>query len=259
MQAAIKDAVVHMGLFAGKELMEGIRQARHELTVLSPFLTTAQLRLLIKMHEKGVRVSLITTISEGNIGNVEGYDYRSELIRQHQSKDTYAEQRRESLRGLMIFLSIALLAFVLGGTFTWLHYYAYARWVMLSLVGLTLVLLYATTVEYFKTKVYRYTYQTIFPMRVFIDPYNQKIRNASKHFVHAKLFIIDQSVAYLGSADFTCSSLGQNYESIIRTEDPQAIREMLGEVQKLFSNNNKSLDFVDIEAWRRMIYDEPKK
>lgn len=259
MQAAIKDAVVHMGFRAGKELMEGISRARQELTVLSPFLTTAQLRLLINMHEKGVRVSLITTISEGNIGNVEGYDYRTELIRQHQNKDTHAEQKRESLQGIITFLSMALLAFVLGGIFTRLYYYAYAQWVMWGLAAITLVLLYATTVEYFKTKVYRYTYKTIFPMRVFIDPYNQKIRNASKHFVHAKLFIVDQSVAFLGSADFTCSSLGQNYESIVRTDDPQAIREMLGEVQKLFSNNNKSLDFVDVEAWGRMIYEEPKK
>lgn len=259
MQAAIKDAVVHMGLQAGRELMEGIGQARHELMVLSPCLTTAQLQLLIKMHEQGVRVNLITTISEGNIGNVEGYDYRNELIQQHQHKDSQAEQKKESLRGMITFLGTALLVFMACGILTYLYYYAYAQWIMLGLVLLTFVILFATISEYLRTKVHRYTYKTIFPIRVFIDPGNQKIHNASKHFIHAKLFIVDQKTAFLGSADFTCASLQQNYESVIRTEDPLAIRALVAEVQKLFRNASTSLDFVDIEAWGRMIYDEPKK
>jgi phosphatidylserine/phosphatidylglycerophosphate/cardiolipin synthase-like enzyme len=258
MQAAIKDAVIHMGLRAGRELMEGIGQAQHELMVLSPFLTTAQLQLLIKMHEQGVRVNLITTISEGNIGNVEGYDYRKELIRQYQQKDTRAEQKKESLRGIITFLGIALLVFVGVGILTFLYYYAYAQWIMLGLIVLTIVLLFATVSEYYSIKIYRYSYRTIFPIRVFIDPGNRKIRNASKHFIHAKLFIVDQKVAFLGSADFTCASLQHNYESIVKTEDPMAIRELLDEVKKLFNQASASLDFVDIESWGRMIYDEPK-
>lgn len=259
MQAAMKDAVVHMGLRAGRELMEGISRARQELLVLSPSLTTAQLRLLIGMHEQGVRVKLITTISDGNIGNVEGYDYRNELIRQHQQKDKQAEQKKASLWELMKFLAIALLVFVAGGIVTFFYYYTYAQWIMLGLVVLTLLLLYATATEYASTRVCRYTYKTIFPIRVFIHPANRKIRNASKHFVHAKLFIVDREVAYLGSANFTCASLQHNYESIVRTEDPLAIRELLAEVQKLFSSDDGALDFVDIEAWGRMIYDEPRK
>lgn len=259
MQAAIKEAVVHMGLSAGKALMESISQARHELLVLSPLLTAAQLRLLIKMHEQGVNVKLITTISGGNIGDVEGYDYRTELIRQHKHKDTKAEEKKERLRGLVTFLLFALLAFALATVLTYLYYHTYA-WTSLLVLGIfSLLVLFACISELTRTSVYRYTYRTIFPIRVFIDPGNRKIRNASKHFIHAKLFIIDGKVAFLGSANFTCSSLQHNYESVVRTEDPAAIRELQAEVQKLFGNAGDAMDFVDIEEWGRMIYAEPKE
>ncbi len=248
-----------MGLNAGKTLMEAISQARHELLVLSPLLTAVQLQLLIKMHERGVKVNLITTIRDGNIGNVEGYDYRTELIRQHKHKDKQAEEKKEHLRGLISFLVLALPVFVLSAALTYFYYHTYAWAVLLVLAIFSVLFLLACISELARTSVYRYTYKTIFPIRVFIDPGNRKIRNASKHFIHAKLFIIDREVAFLGSADFTCSSLLQNYESVVRTEDPVAIRELQAEVQKLFVDAGETLDFVDIEAWGRMIYNEPKK
>ena len=259
MQAAIKEAVVHMGLSAGKTLMEAISQAQQELLVLSPFLTTAQLQLLIRMHEQGVKVKLITTISGGNIGNVEGYDYRAELIRQHKHKDEHAEEKKERLSGLITFLLFAIPAFALTTVLAYLYYHTYA-WASLLVLGLlSLIFLFTCISEIARTSVYYYTYRTIFPIRVFIDPRNQRIRNASKYFIHAKLFIIDGTIAFLGSADFTCSSLQQNYESVVRTEDPAAIRELQSEVQKLFGTASDALDFVDIEEWGRMIYAEPKK
>ena len=258
MQAAIKDAVVHMGLSAGKALMEAIGQAKRELLVLSPYLTTAQLQLLIQMHERGVKVNLITTISEGNIGNVEGYDYRTELIRQHKRSDKDAQEKKEYIQGMISFLIFALLAFVLSSVLTYLYYHTYAWAVLLALSLLTLAFLLACISELARTSVYRYTYKTIFPIRVFIDPGNRKIRNASRHFIHAKLFIVDREVAFLGSADFTCSSLRHNYESVVRTEDALAIQELQAEVQKLFGNADDAMDFVNIEEWGRMIYDEPK-
>lgn len=258
MQAAIKEAVIQMGPKAGKAIMDSISQARQELLVLSPLLTATQLKLLIKMHEQGVKVNLVTTISGQNIGNVDGYDYRRELIKQHKYHDKHAAQKKESLKGYISFLFFALAAFIIIGVLAYFYYHPYAWIVLAALALVSLFLLLVCSAEVARTSVCRYTYKTIFPIRVFIDPCNQKIRNASRHFIHAKLYIIDQAIAYLGSADLTCSSLESNYESVVRTEDPTAIQELQAEVQKLLGSAQDAFDFVDVEEWGRMIYSEPK-
>ncbi|WPP53348.1 phospholipase D-like domain-containing protein [Catalinimonas niigatensis] len=259
MQAAIKEATIHMGTTAGKQLLEDISAARQEVIVLSPFLNAEQMRLLLKLHQENVRITLITTLCHNMIGNLEGDDFRAELIKQYKRKDPEAEHKKESLKGLITFLYVALFSFILTGIYTYLYYYAYAQVCMLVLVLLTLFVLCTAASELRNTSLYRYSYKTIFPLKIFIDPGNQKVKNSSKHFIHAKAFIIDQSIAYLGSADFTCSSLSSNYESIIRTEDREAIQDLLSEVKRLCNNASDDMDFVDIEEWGKMIYDEPLK
>lgn len=258
MQAVINDAMLSMGFGVGKELMNEINQCQRELTIVSPCLTSSQLKLLMEMHDRGIKVQLVTTISEGTIGNVDGYDYRTELIRQYKYKDKQASEKKDSLRGLVSFFWFALLAFLLGAIFSFFYYYAYAQWVMLSLALATVVVMIATFVELKSISLYRYTYKTLFPIRVFVDPSNRKIKNLSTHFVHAKLFLKDAKVAYLGSANFTCST-SDNYESVIKVQDPLVIGELQREVDLLFGNNYKEMDFVDLDEWGRMVYEEPKK
>lgn len=259
MQAALKEATIHMGISAGKQLLEDINAAQQEVTILSPFLNTEQMQLLLKLHQQNVRITLITTLCQHMIGNLEGYDFREELIKQLKRKDPEAQQKKESLKGLITFLYISLTAFLLTGIYTYFYYYVYAQVCMLILILLTLFVLCATVSELKNTSIYRYSYKTLFPLKIFIDPSNPKIKNSSKHFIHAKAFIIDQRIAYLGSADFTCSSLNSNYESVIRTEDREAIQELNAEVKRLYHSASGDMDFVDIEAWGKMIYDEPLK
>ncbi|MDF9801066.1 phosphatidylserine/phosphatidylglycerophosphate/cardiolipin synthase-like enzyme [Catalinimonas alkaloidigena] len=259
MQAAIKDATIHMGPSVGKQLLEDIRSARQEVTVLSPFLNEEQMHLLLQLHAQNVRITLITTLCHNMIGNLQGYDFREKLIKQYRRKNHDAEQKKESLKGIITFLYFALTAFVLGCIYTYFYYYTYAQICMLFLTVLTLIVLFATAAELRNTSVYYYSYRTIFPLKIFIDPGNQRIKNSSKHFIHAKAFIIDQKIAYLGSADFTCLSLSSNYESIIRIEDRGAIQELHSEIMRLYKSTSKDMDFVDTEAWGKMIYDEPLK
>lgn len=259
MQAAVREATIHMGTTAGKQLLKDISTARQEVTVLSPFLNAEQMQLLLKLHQQNVRITLITTLCHQMIGNLEGYDFRIELIKQFKRKDPEAQHKKESLKGLISFLYIALVSFILGSIYTYFYYYTYAQVCMLVLTVLTLIVLCAAVSELRNTSIYRYTYKTLFPLKIFIDPGNQKIKNSSKHFIHAKAFIIDQKIAYLGSADFTCSSLSSNYESIIRTEDQEAIQELLSEVKRLYNSSSDDMDFVNIEEWGKMIYDEPLK
>jgi len=259
MQAAIKEATVHMGTNAGKQLLEDIRSARHEVSVLSPNLNTEQMRLLLDLHQQNIKVTLLTTLCQNMIGNLEDYDFRVELIRQYKRKDSEAEQKKESLKDLIKFLAIALVSFIVASVYTYFYYYTYALICFIGLFLIAALVIYAAVTELSRTSIYRYTYKTTFPLKIFIDPQNQKIRNSSKHFIHAKAFVIDQKIAYLGSADFTCSSLNSNYESIIRIEDQAAIQELLSEINRLYKSSSEDMDFVDIEEWGRMIYDEPKE
>ncbi|MFP4089150.1 MAG: phospholipase D family protein [Cyclobacteriaceae bacterium] len=259
MLAAVRNATLHMGTSAMRQVMEAIHSATREVCVLSPYLNGEQLELLMQLHEKGIKLMLVTTVCQGSIGNVEGYDFRKELIRQVKRHDPEAREKKESLQGLLSFLWFALLTFAGVGIWTYFYYHLYAQLVMLLLFVLTAIFIYATIGEIRRTKEYHYSYRTLFPIKVFIAPDNRQIRNSSKYFLHAKAFIIDDETAYLGSADFTSSGLSSNYESIIKLTDREAISELKAELQRLYRTSSEDMDFVNIEEWGRMIYEEPRR
>jgi phosphatidylserine/phosphatidylglycerophosphate/cardiolipin synthase-like enzyme len=50
--------------------------------------------------------------------------------------------------------------------------------------------------------------------------------------------LIDDGIAYLGSLNFTGNGTKNNYETRIRIEDRKAIKELVGEFDALFHNEN---------------------
>ncbi len=88
----------------------------------------------------------------------------------------------------------------------------------------------------------RINYKWRFPVSIY-----KKERD--KKFIHAKLFIIDDHIAYLGSLNFTTSALepnSYNYESRIHITDKSTVRELNKEFEYL-KNNKFDLSKVDFE------------
>ena len=77
----------------------------------------------------------------------------------------------------------------------------------------------------------------------------------SDTFIHSKIYLIDEKIAYLGSLNFTSSGTKHNYETRIRTEDPNAIQEVKEEINQLM--NHSYLPERDLQLWGKQLYREP--
>ena len=101
-------------------------------------------------------------------------------------------------------------------------------------------------------RIYFYWYSQLFPFKVYMSPNTTDMRDT---FIHGKIYLIDDQIAYLGSLNFTASGTKHNYETRIRTTDPKAIKEIKEEFNQLLNHSN--LPERDIQYWGKQLYKEP--
>ena len=77
-----------------------------------------------------------------------------------------------------------------------------------------------------------YEYSTIFKIKVFDSKSGENPR--STELIHSKIFVIDESLAFLGSLNFTYSGFKKHYETVIQIEDKQAVNAISKEVDSLY-------------------------
>ena len=133
-------------------------------------------------------------------------------------------------------------------------YYLQDIKVSLGLMPLIILLL---TIKLFKNKInkkriYTYWYSQLFPFKVYMSPYKTQ---ESDMFIHSKIYLIDEQIAYLGSLNFTASGTKHNYETRVRTTDSDAIREIIEEFDQLMTNSH--LPELNIQIWGQQLYSEP--
>ena len=105
-----------------------------------------------------------------------------------------------------------------------------------------------------KLRVYSYSYQSNLPFYVMASP---RVDPQTRHqtFVNSKIYIIDDQVAYLGSADFTRSGFQGQHETVFRLADQSTVHAIYKEINSLLSDQNRL--FRDINFIGRHIYAEP--
>jgi phosphatidylserine/phosphatidylglycerophosphate/cardiolipin synthase-like enzyme len=107
--------------------------------------------------------------------------------------------------------------------------------------------------KYKSEKISVYKYYTVFPIK-FIN--NPKLRAESKNnkYFHAKIYIIDDEIAFVGSLNFTYSGLHKNVETCLAIKDTKAVESL----SKYFETQyNADWDIRDIEYYGKRIYKEP--
>lgn len=238
-------------------MWQDIINAKRELKIVSPHLHASLIKELISLNEKGIEITLITTLLGNTLGEGDEYDYRDRLIQQIKHPNRTGIKRKETLKSLCLFMYIALFTFLTLGVYTYFFYHLYAQITLLTLFLATLVLIGATTAEIQNIPAFRYTYNTLFPIKIFISPNNRQMLHKSKLLIHANIFLIDQEIAYIGSVNFTQESLTQNYESLVRIVDMASLKEIDHEIDQLFHSSSDSLDCLDVAVWGRDIYPEP--
>jgi len=154
------------------------------------------------MHNKGRDITLITSdkLSESAYSDFKTAD----LVKAEKIFDEKLKQRRKtgaylSSIGAFISLMILSLSFMLG-----------------SLIYVSIILLLAsmTSLFYFRlSKPYTIIYSPIFRIKVF-DSTSGENPNSTE-LIHSKIFIIDESLCFLGSVNLTHSGFKTHYVKML--------------------------------------------
>lgn len=241
---------IYIGTGAGKKLMQDIDNAKHSVKILSPFLSPFLVKKLISLHHRNINIQLITTDTiEDFYGDRKRNIY--ELIQQTVHIDREAEAYRKRWKKIRIFL---ILFIILSAGF--LIWFAYPYKNTGSLVFTTPILLLLIIGRWLKSKirnkrVFSYSYKQLFPFKVVISPDKYDYHSL---YLHGKIYIIDDRIAYLGSLNFTGGGTQKNYETRIRLNSREAVHKIVTEFNELF---NTELSEVSIQSWGQHLYPEP--
>lgn len=242
---------IYIGKGAGKELLNDIRNAKKSIKIVSPYLSPFLISELIRLRKRNLEVELITT------DNIEDF-YRNydrnihQLIIQNREIDEEAVEKSEKWKDtskILTYTNFGLLAILIGVTYL-------VRDVKVSFVLIPIIIIFLI-IKLYKNKIknkriYTYWYSQLFPFKVYMSPNTTKL---SDTFIHGKIYLIDNQIAYLGSLNFTASGTKHNYETRIRITDSKAIKEIEDEIYQLL--NHSSLPERDIQYWGKQLYKEP--
>lgn len=238
---------IYIGTGAGKKLMEEISAARKSVKIVSPFLSAQLVEGLIQLHDRGIHVELMTTEEGHGTGSLQ------RLIQQQVHVDGKARAFRKRLRHLL-WIGYGLL--VLGALGLWWFFIQQD----VNHVLVTLAILVACTAILFvlrylirTKKVYSYSYHSLFPVKV-IRPVNEFGQRAT--YLHSKIYIIDDQIAYLGSLNFTRSGTEYNHETRVRLTDSPSVSKIVQEYRYLMDEAH--FPEVDFQEWGSYHFLEPK-
>ena len=230
---------INLGRKAGTEILKAIKNAKKSVKIVSPYLSPSYLEELLKLRKKGVQITLITSdnLEEGN--NSFSSFQHSDVIKQGKMIiDKKAANKKK--RGIIFSAAILLISFL--------------SLLLLPVLYLSLFLMAIGALAfifYLLKKTYTYEYYSIFKLKVFDSKSAEK--PWSTNLIHSKVFLIDNQILFLGSANFTYSAFNTHYETVIRVEDFKAIDDVSKEIENLF--NSTELKSKSIQEWGEEIYE----
>lgn len=243
---------IYIGKSAGTKLLQDIRMAKSSVRIVSPYLSPFLIRELINLHSRGIKIQLIT------MDKIEDFNYGYEkniykLIIQNKKVDEIAKKARENLKSWSRTLFFVMMCLGIGLFF--LIYLLKQTEIAFGfiIVGLIFFVRIIITNQIKNKRIYHYFYKQLFPFKVFVSPNHE---NSFKgDFIHSKIYVIDNEVAYIGSLNFTENGIKKSHETRIRTIDSNAVSKIVEEVNHLFFHS----DMVekDLQNWGKRLYQEP--
>lgn len=196
------------GLIVGQNIGEDIQNdmyhARHSIKIISPYISKSQLNIL-----NGIKADIsIITNSENDINDI----LISELcIKNEKSFLRYKKYNiwTKCIASIGICGTLVLSMLILLEKDLWFLFYA---------------ILYAILTERISDKLRRIRNQIQVYFYEYIKKMNFVYADVGKYRIHSKIYIIDSRIAYICSGNFTYSGMKNNFETSVRTDDPEAIR-----------------------------------
>lgn len=228
---------IYIGKEAGKEIHEKIKNAKKSVKIVSPYLSADYLKDLVLLHKKQVEVTLVTCdkIEDSHYSDFKTQD----LIKTEKIYNEKAGKLKKflfrSFIWLFILSIISIIPYLVGLRELWL-------------LVLILIVLSISIISLVSSKLisdYSLKYEPIFRIKVF-DSHSGK-NPRSTELIHSKIFVIDGEVAFLGSVNFTYSGFKTHYETTIKIEDKNAVKDISEEVERLYASHD--LKAKNIQEW----------
>ena len=208
------DYSINIGRGVGNDLEDMLLNAKKRIWIVSPWISKKYATLLLKKHQEGIDVKLITTTSYNNAKHI---DAVNSLIRQKALVDEGAFLEFKKNRnliggacGILFFLSLLTKSsfFFFLSAFLLIIYLAY------------------------KKNVGHYEYNSPFPLKVRKTIYSDHCPN---DFIHSKIYLIDNSGA-IGSVNLTEAGLWNNVETFVKLKNKEVVAALEKEFEKLFKH-----------------------
>ena len=232
-------AELSVGRSVGSDLHKQMKAAKESVFVLSPYLHQNLLDDLLKLQERHIKVDLVTTEDSVRERSRIKIEIAKKLVSQLRHRDEAAVtlRRRGMLWSALSGIGAAATAISLNDLFPW----APLLWLLLPVAAIIFLI-------FWKRGIYHYEYEWRLGSNLIMpSPYKSSIECP---FVHAKLYIIDKKVAFLGSLNFTKKGLFENFETCLRVDESEEIRGLELLVKRKL-NDFSSLSYVPatVGAW----------
>jgi len=260
---------IRIGTGVGSEMLSCLQKAHSSVDVVSPYLSNSMVRELITLAEKGVKIRLVT--NDDTIEKIHD-NIVKDIFKQERTTDEEQKKKRERLireRSRLVLITWGLFVANVVVGFVMMNLWALAG-LLPILILIIIISDYADKID--DVKVYNYSYRTLFPIKIF-QSYNTTFK---KKYIHSKVYIIDEQMAFLGSFNFTESGIGSNsnsnsifsYETSVKITEERTVKEVKRYVDCLFllskGGMNWEMDLYDKtedvkNEWKKKdYYPEPK-
>ena len=226
---------IYIGRQVGDEILREIKKAKDSVKIVSPYLSGSYVKELVTLHNQNKKITLITAdnITENNKYS----DFRSSnlIIKKEVFMPRLDKVRRRGIALFLIFIAISFVALLSSFIVEELFYPA------LFFMGASFVFMF----YFFFMPVNKVEYRPLFRIKVFDSKSGKSA--FSTELIHSKIYVIDDKIAFVGSANFTYSGFKTHYETAVKIEDEKAVLDISREVEVLY--DSKDLRAKDIEEW----------
>ncbi|MDR2767029.1 MAG: phospholipase D-like domain-containing protein [Treponema sp.] len=251
----IENATLYIGTNAGKIISDEINDAKQSIWIVSPYFYERQIDQLLKKYDENIDVRVIST-DANNFRKTSQSGYLKKIILQERVVLEAKKRKYLFLKLVYIVYSTVYFASILTLLFLQLKGLSNILLDYKYIIGMLILLIPFIRERYKSIKIYTYNYVTKFPMHFVRKPFfvKRKIKVAGDIFVHAKLFIIDNYKAFIGSVNLSNSGFFHSCESCLTIKDKEAVKESCEFFDRLY---NVGWELVDINKIGRQIYPEP--
>lgn len=256
---------LYFGKGAGKGIFKNLKNLKSgdSVTIISPYLTAifphpdwkkewgdgywkSGEDILLHLLRNGVIINFITVKNDF----LKKFDEEQEIVKTVRIKDFNSfEEKLKKFKSFEFYLWVIFIGLFLLPNFLSIIFKISLLIVLLLIKNLNLGILPEKDIQ--KKEKQPFTYYELKPYYLNYIDYEDKNFNLfiSDEFIHSKIFIINNKIAYIGSANFTYPGFIKNYETRIKITDKEILASLIELSGKLMSNSKKRKlsdeDFVE--------------